>query len=310
MEPQSRKINEIIEFLSEYLHGKEKALRLSLIAFFSQGHLLIEDLPGLGKTTMAIGIAKALGLSFGRIQCTSDLLPSDITGLSIYKKQTGEFEFHPGPIFNNILLVDEINRTTPKTQSALLEGMGEKQTTIEGKTYKLPQPFFVIATQNPLEQFGTFSLPESQLDRFMMRVSIGYVSREAEKEILAGGSKRELLYSIEPMMQKGEVSQIQQHIRDRVYFSGAMLDYVMNIVEATRTSKYIAAGISTRGALAVNSTAKTNAYFSGRDFVIPEDIRELAEYVVPHRVIFREEYEHAGRKEIIQSLIDQIPVPA
>src|SRR5512135_1955339 len=188
MELKNAKIEEIISFLSPYLHGKEKALRLALIAFFSRGHLLIEDLPGLGKTTLAIGIAKALGLRFGRIQCTSDLLPTDITGLTIYNKNTGEFEFHPGPIFNNIVLVDEINRATPKTQSALLEAMGEKQATLEGKTYKLPNPFFVIATQNPTEQFGTFPLPESQMDRFMMKISIGYPPRSAEKEILKGGS--------------------------------------------------------------------------------------------------------------------------
>lgn len=310
MEPESGKIHQIIDFLSGHLHGKERALRLSLVTFFSRGHLLIEDLPGLGKTTLAIAIAKALGLSFGRIQCTSDLLPTDITGLSIYKKNTGEFEFHPGPLFNNIVLVDEVNRATPRTQSALLEGMGEKQTTIEGKTYLLPQPFFVIATQNPVEQYGTFPLPESQMDRFMMKISIGYVSREAEKEILSGGSRREALYSLDPMMDSGEVVRIQKHIRESVYLSGKMLEYVMNIVEATRSSKYLRAGISTRGALAVNHTAKTNAYFSGRDFVIPEDVRGLAEYVIPHRVIFREEYEQADRKEIIQSLLDQIPVPA
>jgi MoxR-like ATPase len=166
------KSDEIVGVLSHYLHGKSKALKLALIAFFSKGHLLIEDLPGLGKTTLAIGIAKALGQSFGRIQCTSDLLPSDITGLSIYNKNSGAFEFHKGPVFNNIVLVDEVNRATPKTQSALLEAMAEKQTTIEGNTYNFASPFFVIATQNPVEQFGTFPLPESQLDRFMMKISI------------------------------------------------------------------------------------------------------------------------------------------
>lgn len=310
VETNGQKLNEIIEFLSTYLHGKDKALRLSLIAFFSKGHLLIEDLPGLGKTTLAIAISKALGLSFGRIQCTSDLLPTDITGLSIYKKDSGEFEFHPGPIFNNIVLVDEINRATPKTQSALLEAMGEKQTTIEGKTYRLPKPFFVIATQNPVEQFGTFPLPESQMDRFMMKISIGYVSREAEKEIISGGSRREELYSIEPMMNSDEVMQIQRNVKEKVYSSSKIMDYIMDIVEATRNTKYILAGISTRGALALNSTAKTNAYFHERDFVIPEDIKELAEHTIPHRVIFREEYDSIDKKEIVRSIIDQIAVPA
>jgi MoxR-like ATPase len=310
MELKSEKINSIIRFLSRYLHGKDEALRLSLIAFFSRGHLLIEDLPGLGKTTLAIALAKALGLSFGRIQCTSDLLPSDITGLSVYKKDTGEFEFHPGPIFNNIVLVDEINRATPKTQSALLEGMGEKQTTMEGKTYRLPKPFFVIATQNPVEQFGTFPLPESQMDRFMMKISIGYVSREAEKEILKGGSRRDELYSIAPMMSAEEVLLIQNEVKDKVYTSSAIREYIMDIVEATRDSKYLAAGISTRGALALDHTAKANAFFSGRDFVVPEDIYGLAEYTMPHRVLFREEYENLDKKEIVISIVERIAVPA
>jgi len=309
MEQKSETIEEIINFLSKYLHGKAKALKLSLITFFSRGHLLVEDLPGLGKTTLAIAITKALGLSFGRIQCTSDLLPTDITGLSIYNKNTGTFEFHQGPVFNNIVLVDEINRATPKTQSALLEAMGEKQTTIEGKTYKLAKPFFVIATQNPVEQFGTFPLPESQLDRFTMKISIGYASRQSEKEILKGGSKREDLYSIEPMMTIEEVIELQNEIKETVYLSDRVLEYILDIVEATRSNKYILAGISTRGVLAINSTAKTKAYFSGRDYVIPEDIKELSEFTIPHRLIFREEYEHVDKKEIIKSIIDGIPVP-
>lgn len=200
LQAKNGKIDAAISVLSHYLHGKEKALRLALTCFFSNGHLLIEDLPGLGKTTLAIAIAKVLGLTFGRIQCTSDLLPSDITGLSIYNKNLNAFEFQQGPIFNHIVLFDEINRATPKTQSALLEAMGEKQVTIEGRTYNLPRPFFVIATQNPTEQFGTFPLPESQLDRFMMKISIGYPVRSAEKEILKGGSKRKEIYSIEPVM--------------------------------------------------------------------------------------------------------------
>jgi MoxR-like ATPase len=310
MEIRSDRIDYIIESLSKYLQGKTRALKLSLAAFFSKGHLLIEDLPGLGKTTLAIGIAKALGLSFGRIQCTSDLLPTDITGLSIYSKTTGEFEFHPGPVFNNIVLVDEINRATPKTQSALLEAMGEEQVTIEGRTYKLPKPFFVIATQNPVEHFGTFPLPESQLDRFIMKISIGYPSSDSEREILRGGSKREELYSIEPIMNRDEVLQIQGDIRGNTYISDRILDYALKIIEATRSSKYLNAGLSTRGALALTYTAKTNAYFHGRDFVIPEDIKELAEYTIPHRVMFKEEYENLNKKEIIKSLIEEIAVPA
>ena len=309
MEPDN-KIEYIIKSLSSYLHGKDKPLRLSLISFFSRGHLLIEDLPGTGKTTLAIGIAKSLGLTFGRVQCTSDLLPTDITGLSIYNKTAGEFEFHPGPVFNNIVLCDEINRATPKTQSALLEAMGEKQVTIEGKTYKLPGLFSVIATQNPVEQFGTFPLPESQLDRFMMKISIGYPSFDAEKEILKVGSKREELYGIEPVMNKDEVTQLQANIENNVYVSDKVLNYTLAIIEATRKSSYLTAGLSTRGALTLISTAKANAYFHGRDFVIPEDIKELSEYTIPHRVLFKEEYETLDKKEIIRSLIETIPAPA
>jgi MoxR-like ATPase len=309
MDKNAEKINGIIDFLSYFLHGKEKALRLSLICFFSKGHLLIEDLPGLGKTTLAIGIAKALGLDFGRIQCTSDLLPSDITGLSIYNKSKNLFEFHPGPIFNHIVLVDELNRATPKTQSALLEAMGEKQVTIEGNTYKLKKPFFVIATQNPVEQFGTFPLPESQLDRFMMKISIGYPSREAELEILKGGSKREELYSIEPIMTPEEVVKIQELIRNEIFISEKIYNYILDITNKTRNHPYLTAGLSTRGSLAVMYTAKANAFFKGRDFVIPEDIKELAEYVIPHRVIFKEEYGESNKKEIIKSLIEEIPLP-
>ncbi|MGO9611497.1 MAG: AAA family ATPase [Dissulfurispiraceae bacterium] len=309
MEIDSDVIDKIITFLSQYLHGKVRALRLSLICFLSRGHLLIEDLPGLGKTTLAIGLAKALGLSFARIQCTSDLLPADITGLSIYNKNTGEFEFRPGPIFNNIVLVDEINRATPKTQSALLESMGEKQVTIEGKTYELPRPFFVIATQNPAEQFGTFPLPESQMDRFMLKISIGYPPRQAEKVILKGGSTREEIYKIEPIINRQEVLLVQESIKRDVYLSEKVLDYILDIAEATRKSKHLLSGLSTRGALAVTGTAKTSAFFDRRDHVIPEDIKRIAQYTIPHRLIFREEYLNSNKEEMLQSIIEDIQAP-
>ncbi len=305
----TNKLNYVIERLSKYLHGKEEPLRLSLISLLSRGHLLIEDLPGLGKTTLAIGIARSLGLTFGRIQCTSDLLPTDITGLSIYNKGAGEFEFHSGPSFNNIALWNRIHMATPKTQSALLEAMMEKQVTVEGKTYKLPRLFGVIATQNPVEQYGTFPLPESQLDRFIMKISIGYPSAEAEREILRVGSKREELYSIEPAMSVEEVLQIQEDIAKNTYVSDKILDYTLLIIKATRNNKYLTAGLSTRGALTIISTAKANAYFHGRDFVIPEDVKELARYTMPHRVLFKEEYENLDKREILKSLIDEIPVP-
>jgi MoxR-like ATPase len=309
LQAKNEKIDAVISALSHYLHGKETALRLALTCFFSNGHLLIEDLPGLGKTTLAIAIAKVLGLTFGRIQCTSDLLPSDITGLSIFNKNTSTFEFQQGPIFNHIVLFDEINRATPKTQSALLEAMGEKQVTIEGRTYNLPRPFFVIATQNPTEQFGTFPLPESQLDRFMMKISIGYPAREAEKEILKGGSKRREIYHIDPVMDEHEVVQIQQTIKEEVYVSDKVLDYFLNVIEATRGSKFLTAGLSTRGALALVHTAKTDAFFKKKDYVVPENMKELAEYLIPHRVLFKEEFEGANKREMVRSILQEVPVP-
>lgn len=309
MEIKNERIGLLVSNLSRYLQGKDRPIILALIALFSRGHLLIEDLPGLGKTTLAMAIARSMGLTFGRIQCTSDLLPTDITGLSIYNKAAGDFVFHPGPIFNNIVLCDEINRTTPKTQSALLEAMGERQVTIDGKTYKLPSIFSVIATQNPIEQFGTFPLPESQLDRFIMKINIGYPALDAEREILKIGSKREELYTIEPVMAKEEVISIIAAIEKGVYVSDKVLNYTLSIIEATRKDGYLLAGLSTRGALCLVSTAKTNAYFQGRDFVIPEDIKTLSEYTIPHRVIFKEEYEMLDKREIIRSLVERIPTP-
>ncbi len=310
MENFENKIETAVGFLSDYLHGKDKALRLALTCFFSRGHLLIEDLPGLGKTILAVAIAKILGLSFGRIQCTSDLLPSDITGVSIFDKNSGIFEFKPGPIFNHIVLVDEINRATPKTQSALLEAMGEKQVTIEGRTYELPAPFLIIATQNPAEQFGTFPLPESQLDRFMMKISVGYPDRSAERKILQGGSRRRAIYSIEPILNQSEVLDIQEKIQNGIYVSERILEYLLNIVDATRKSGYLASGLSTRGALALVNTSKADAFLAGREYVVPENVKGVAEYVICHRVIFREEFEAANKKEIIKSLLEEVSVPA
>lgn len=309
METNNSKIEEAIALLSHYLHGKEKALRLALTCFFSRGHLLVEDLPGLGKTTLAIAIAKILGLTFGRVQCTSDLLPTDITGLSIFNKDANAFEFKAGPIFNHIVLVDEINRASPKTQSALLEAMGEKQVTIEGRTYDLPRPFFVMATQNPAESFGTFPLPESQLDRFMMKIRIGYPERSAEREILKGGSKRKELYKIEPIMHGEEILKTQDQIRRETFVSEKILDYILNVIEATRASIYFSAGLSTRGALALIDAAKAHAYISGKDFLVPENIKAVAEFVIPHRVLAREEYDSINKREMVKSLLADIPVP-
>jgi MoxR-like ATPase len=309
MDNQENRIEAAVSFLSDYLHGKQRALRLALMCFFSRGHLLIEDLPGLGKTILAVAIARVLGLSFGRIQCTSDLLPSDITGVSIFDKNSNTFEFKPGPIFNHVVLVDEINRATPKTQSALLEAMGEKQVTIEGRTFDLPNPFLVIATQNPAEQYGTFPLPESQLDRFMMKISVGYPERSAEREILKGGSKRRAIYSIQPFMTELEVLDIQEKIRG-IYVSEKILEYLLNIIQATRDCRYLVSGLSTRGALALVNTSKANAFLAGKDFVTPENVKDVAEFVICHRVIFKEEYQTSNKKEIMKSLLEAVRVPA
>lgn len=309
LEIKNPTVSKIITSLAPHLQGKEKALKLSLLAFFSRGHLLIEDLPGLGKTRLAVALAKSLGLTVGRIQCTNDLLPSDITGLSVFNKATGAFEFHQGPIFNNIVLVDEINRTTPKTQSALLEAMAEEQVTVDGKTYRLPDPFFIISTQNPLEQFGTFALPDNQLDRFIMRISIGYPLRDFEKDIIRGGSKRDALYDLEPIINKDEALSMQKLIRSEVKISERMLDYILNIIEATRNNRFIKVGLSTRGALALSYIAKTSAFLNGRDYIIPEDIKEVSIYAIPHRLIIKDEFKELDKKEIVQSLIQEIPIP-
>ncbi|WP_353684824.1 MoxR family ATPase [Thermodesulfovibrio sp. 3907-1M] len=303
---KNKKILQILESLQSCLQGKEKAIILSLIAIFSKGHLLIEDFPGLGKTSLAIALSKVLNLSFGRIQCTNDLLPTDITGLSIYSKNTGEFEFKPGPIFNNIVLVDEINRATPKTQSALLEAMAEEQVTVDGKTYKLPKPFFVIATQNPVEIYGTFPLPESQLDRFMMKISIGYPDREAEKQILKEGSSRENLYRLTAAIEKEEIIKIQNEIK-QIYISEKIINWIIDFVNATRQDSRILLGISTRAALAITTTAKAYAYFKGRDYVIPEDVKEMIPFVVPHRIILKEE--ETLKQEVISSILQGISTP-
>ncbi|MCX8026847.1 MAG: MoxR family ATPase [Thermodesulfovibrionales bacterium] len=309
IEIKNQTVSRIITSLAPYLQGKENALKLSLLAYFSKGHLLIEDLPGLGKTRLAVALARALGLSFGRVQCTNDLLPSDITGLSVFNKSTNSFDFHKGPIFNNIILVDEINRATPKTQSALLEAMAEEQVTIEGKTYRLPEPFFLIATQNPLEHFGTFPLPDNQLDRFLMRISIGYPPRDFEKDIIRGGSKRDTINLISPVIEVDDSLKMQKEIRQTVIISEKMLDYIIEILQATRNNKYIKVGLSTRGALALSYVAKTSAYFQDRDYIIPEDIIEYLPYTAPHRLILHEQYKGIDQRELIQSILQEVKIP-
>ena len=292
----------IIRRLSPFLHGKNDALLRVLVCAFSGGHLLLEDLPGLGKTTMAIAAARVLGLRFGRVQCTNDLLPTDVTGLNIFKAEKGAFQFHPGPIFNNLVLVDEINRATPKTQSALLEAMGEEQVTIDGSTYRLAMPFMVIATQNPIEHSGTFPLPESQMDRFMMRVSIGYPDRDSEINILKAGSQRESIDGIVPVLSPEAVISIRKAIELETAVSDKILDYIMTITEMTRNHPQITAGISTRGAMVLLSCARCAAWMQGRAFVIPEDVKAFAPEILAHRMQMRGAARSGSSPEALEAL--------
>ena len=300
----------VIETLAErYLKGKVKAVKLAMLTLLSGGHLLLEDIPGLGKTTLALALSNALGLSFGRIQCTSDLLPSDITGLSIYDRDQNQFSFIEGPVFNNLLLADEINRAMPKTQSALLEAMEEQRVTIEGKTYRLPDPFMVIATQNPVEQVGTYPLPESQLDRFLITTGIGYPPEAMEKKIIQTGSIREGIREIEPLITREQLLRARQAIREGVQLSDKITGYIYRLVAATRTHPMLLAGISTRGAISLADTARSHAFLAGRDHVVPEDVKALYLPVCAHRLILRPENEALDRKEILLSLLDENPVP-
>jgi len=303
------RVKETLARLAPLLHGKDKVLVKVLACIFSNGHLLLEDLPGLGKTTLAIAAARVLGLDFGRIQCTNDLLPTDVTGLNVFKAEKGEFEFRPGPIFNHLVLVDEINRATPKTQSALLEAMGEEQVTIDGTTYRLPKPFIVIATQNPVEHSGTFPLPESQMDRFMMKVSIGYPPREAEREILRAGSRKDELDGISPIFSPDDIIRVQAEIKSSVKTSDKILDYVLNLTEKTRVSEQIASGISTRCAMSLLQLAKSLAWMQNRDYVIPEDVKALAYDVLLHRIQLKQGSK-STKREALRAIFAEIPAIA
>jgi|TARA_B110000116_G_scaffold267694_1_gene280413 MoxR-like ATPase len=269
--------------ISKVLLGKEPQIKLALACLFARGHLLIEDMPGMGKTTLAHALAAVFGLSYQRIQFTSDLLPADILGVSVFDRNSSQFEFHPGPIFSQVLLADEINRTTPKTQSALLEAMEEGQVTVEGETRQLPQPFFVIATQNPLSSSGTFPLPESQLDRFLMRIELGYPSPEAERALLLGDGSRSRLPQLKACITKDQLSIISMHV-EQVKISAAVLDYLQRLIAYTRDCADFSMGISPRGALALLRTAKTWAVMHGRKHLLPEDIQSVLPAVVAHRV--------------------------
>ncbi len=302
----SSPVARIIEAAGQIILGKEAQIRMSLACLLARGHLLIEDIPGVGKTTLAHVLARSLGLHFQRIQFTSDMLPADIIGVSIYERDSGAFKFHPGPIFAQVILADEVNRATPKTQSALLEAMEEHQVTAEGETRKLPQPFFVIATQNPSEQVGTFPLPESQLDRFLMRIELGYPDRDAERALLSGTDRRDLLTSMDACMAPGELVELQGNAQ-RVHVAPALLDYVQAIVDYTRRSPDFSAGLSPRAALALLHSARAWALIEGRDKVIPEDVQAVLPGVAGHRL--RPAHNATRRIDLDSMLLSAVPIP-
>lgn len=289
------------------LLGKRNQIRLALTCIFSGGHLLIEDLPGMGKTTLAHTLAKSLGLSFNRIQFTSDLLPTDILGVSIFNKDSQTFKFHEGPVFNQVVLADEINRATPKSQSALLEAMEEGQVTVDGQSRPLPEPFFVIATQNPETQAGTFPLPESQLDRFLMKIQLGYPDPEAERILMKGESRRDVLQRLKAVINVAELREIQDRC-SQVKVSDALLDYVQRLVHFTRDSQSFAYGLSPRGALALIACAKSWAYVDRRSHVIPEDVQAVLGAIVEHRLREAADFTGHGGGALAQRLLSQVDV--
>ncbi len=292
----------VISEVRRVLRGKDEVVKYSFVCLLSGGHLLLEDVPGVGKTTLALSMARVLGFSFARIQFTSDLLPSDILGVSVYDQSKKSFVFKRGPIFNNLILADEINRATPKTQSALLEAMAEGKVSIDGVTYELPQPFFVIATQNPVEQYGTYPLPESQLDRFSMRLSLGYPDMETEAQILRGENPLEKVERLKPVLKPQEIVSTMDGIK-KCYVSPEVAHLAVEIAHATRQHPDIILGVSTRGLIHLINCAKAMAYTKDRDFVVPEDIFELAPLCLSHRIITRE---GGQADQIIRSVVEDI----
>ena len=277
-------LKSLVDQLNTVIIGKAAQVQDCVVCLLAGGHLLIEDVPGVGKTTLAHALARTFGLQFSRVQFTADLMPSDLSGVSVYERAKESFVFHPGPIFAQVLLADEINRASPKTQSALLEAMEEKQVTIEGQTRPLPQPFFVIATQNPLDQIGTYALPESQLDRFLMRISLGYPDRDAERVLLTGHDRRALMDALPSLLNSAELQALQQRVL-AVHVSAPLLDYVQDLIGATRNGQWFVQGLSPRAGIAVLRTARAQAMLSGRDYVAPDDVQAILPQTVAHRLV-------------------------
>ncbi len=303
-------MKKIVDNMSKILVGKEGPARLMVISLTASGHVLIEDVPGIGKTTMAYAMAKSVGLSFNRIQFTPDILPSDITGFTVYNQKTNEFEYRHGNIMSNVILADEINRTSPKTQASMLEVMEEKQVTVDGKAYKVPEPFMVIATQNPVEYMGTYPLPEAQLDRFLMKITMGYPSRAEEVSILYRFQKSNPLNELEAVVSFDELMALQKMVRD-VKIEESLAGYIVDIISATRRHEHTMLGCSPRASISLFRAAQASALFDGRDYVIPEDIRDLAVPVLSHRLMLKQEakIKRVTNESIISDITKNMKIP-
>jgi MoxR-like ATPase len=308
----SQTVTQLQRSIARAIFGKEDVIQLALITLLARGHLLIEDVPGVGKTTLAQALAKSFHCSFQRIQFTSDLLPSDVLGVSVYNPETREFEFRQGPVFANVVLADEINRTTPRTQSALLEAMNESQVTVDGRTLPLPHPFLVIATQNPVEHHGTYPLPESQLDRFLMRIKMGYPSNETERQILRNHSENHA-EAVEPVADVVDVLSMQETV-SRVRVDSSLHDYALEIVDRTRKSDQLALGVSPRGTLMLQRAAQARAFLEGRDYCLPDDFKQLAVSVFSHRVVASARHASLQKKSettetVLREIVESVRVP-
>jgi len=303
-------ITKLIENMNKAIIGKDNVIKKIVICVLCDGHILLEDVPGVGKTTMVYSLAKSLNLSFNRIQFTPDLLPSDITGISIFDQAKGNFEFRKGPIFNNVVLADEINRTSPKTQSSLLEAMQEKKVTIDGVTYSLPKPFIVLATQNPIEYEGTFPLPEAQLDRFMMRISIGYPDKYSERIIMRKYINEEPLAKISSVLSADDILKMQKEVND-VYVDESIENYIIEIINKTRTDENIDLGVSPRGSIALYRAVKGAAYLKNRKYVIPDDVKEMVIPVLSHRIILKPQskIKLLDEAKVLKIILNSVPVP-
>jgi MoxR-like ATPase len=300
-------LKSLLAQLNSVIAGKPAQIQDCVTCLLAGGHLLIDDVPGVGKTTLAHALARTFGLQFSRVQFTSDLMPSDLTGVSMYERGKEAFVFHPGPVFAQVLLADEINRASPKTQSALLEAMEEKQVTAEGQTHPLPQPFFVIATQNPLDQIGTYALPESQLDRFLMRISLGYPDRAAERELLTGQDRRQVVEQLPRLLDTGELHTLQQQVQS-IHAAPSLLDYLQDLIAATRSGQWFVQGISPRAGIALLRVAKAQALLSERDYVAPDDIQAVLPQVIAHRLI---PVSNSGRgaAEQVRAMLQAVALP-